>query len=324
MTEMNLYCAGGCSMNIGSMFALYDTSKDKHFAALKTYFIDTSRSNLDKRIDDDQLYIIDELDGSGKKRDRNYGTMSEKANEILHKFRPAKINIVLHSTSGGTGSTMAPILVSELLKRDAMVIVLAIGSTGSRIETENTIKTLKSYESISKLRSKPINVHYLENSASSPRGTVDADMKSAIGLLAGVYSGNNRELDTADIEHFLDYTKVTSNPPRLSYMGFFEKEFPELKGQYIQSLLSLTTNDISADVDVPVPYQAVAYIPDTLKDLIKKNLPIHIASVSGFFNPIIERLSKKLEAYDDANRAHVSKPILDSSDDSSTEEGLLL
>ena len=101
MSKVNLYCAGGASANIGKHFVKYRGKKDAGFSELSTFFIDSSRSNLDEHIPDDAIYLVDGLDGSGKRRDSNYPILAEKAKEILHKFKPADLNIVLHSAGGG-------------------------------------------------------------------------------------------------------------------------------------------------------------------------------------------------------------------------------
>jgi cell division GTPase FtsZ len=165
---INVYACGGAGINLGSQLVKFNNRKDPGFAELKTFFIDTSKSNIQSNIPEDNIYLVDGLDGSGKKRDTNYVALAECSKEILHQFKPADINIVLHSASGGSGSVIAPILVSELLSRKSLTIVILIGSTSSRIEAENTSKTLKSYEMISHKRNMPVIAAYKENSPSKP------------------------------------------------------------------------------------------------------------------------------------------------------------
>ncbi len=101
MSRVNLYCCGGASANIGKHFVKYRGKKDPGFSELSPYFIDASRSNLSEHVPDDIIYLVDGLDGSGKRRDSNYAVLAEKAKEILHRFKPADLNIILHSAGGG-------------------------------------------------------------------------------------------------------------------------------------------------------------------------------------------------------------------------------
>ena len=149
---LQIYAAGGAATNIAARFNKMRDQTSPGFAKISTRFIDTSRSNIDTSIPDSDVYLFEGMDGSGKLRRSNYATISERSKEILHRFKPQDTNVVIHSASGGSGSTIGPVLVSELLERGENVVVVLIGSTGSLIETENSLKTLQSYEAISKLR----------------------------------------------------------------------------------------------------------------------------------------------------------------------------
>lgn len=101
MAKVNVYCAGGAASNIGRHFIKFSGRQDAGFAELNTFFIDASRSNIGNDIADDVVYLVDGLDGSGKRRDSNYAALAERSKEILHRFKPASLNIVIHSASGG-------------------------------------------------------------------------------------------------------------------------------------------------------------------------------------------------------------------------------
>ena len=99
--KMNLFALGGAGINIAEHFVKYANKQEPGFAEINPVFVDTSRSNLTANIPESMIYLVDGLDGSGKKRDTNYTVLSESSKDILHKFKPADINIVLHSGSGG-------------------------------------------------------------------------------------------------------------------------------------------------------------------------------------------------------------------------------
>lgn len=99
--KISIYAAGGGALNIVSELAKYTKKEEEEFADMSLFFIDTSRSNLSSNIPDDSVYLVEGLDGSGKRRDSNYTALSECSKEILHTFKPGDLNIVVHSASGG-------------------------------------------------------------------------------------------------------------------------------------------------------------------------------------------------------------------------------
>ncbi len=100
--RLMIYASGGFGINVASELAKFE-GENKGYADLSICFIDTSRSNLigKKEIKPENVYILDNVDGSGKKRDQNYEVLSESAKDILHKYKPGDVNVVLHSASGG-------------------------------------------------------------------------------------------------------------------------------------------------------------------------------------------------------------------------------
>lgn len=322
--EMCLYGCGGAGINLVSSLVSYNGEKTDGFAKIHTFFLDTSTSNLPTNTPEDHVYVIDGLDGSGKKRDSNYQIISERSKEMLHRFKPGVINVVVHSASGGSGSVIGPTLVSELLNRGAAVIVIMIGSSDSRIEANNTINTLKSYEVISQKRETPVVAVYYENTKDMPRGRVDQRINTTIALLAAIFSSENRELDSADLINFLNYQKVTSFKPKLSYLDFFSKIIEIGKDQSIVTLVTLTDEATDSAVNLPVEYQAVGFISDATKKNIDIQLPIHTAVISGYFHDVMHRLNERLNTIDEARATHVDKSILDNKHVASTDEGLVL
>jgi hypothetical protein len=222
-----------------------------------------------------------------------------------------------------TGSVLGPIIVSELLDRNEPTIVIAIGSTGSRIETDNTVRTLKSYEMISRKRELPVNVYYRENATSLSRGQVDSDVHLAVTILAAIFSGQNKELDSSDLKNFLNYTRVTSYNPKLSLLDFFSQEIVIGKGQSVISLVTLVDENTASDASIPVEYQAVGYLSDDTKKLVTAGLPIHACVISGYFNGVIDTLNDKLLEFDEVRQIVQEKSIV-GDNESHTTEGLIL
>lgn len=330
MAKMNIYGCGGAGLNIAYDFLKYqDVEKeDDGFSSVSTFFIDTSRSNIRKDAPDSQIYLFDSLDGSGKKRDANYSAIAERTREMLHEFTPGDINIVVHSASGGSGSVIGPLLVSEMLGKHN-VIVAIIGSSDSRIETDNTCKTLKSYEAISRKREFPICAFYYENTPESPRGPNNNRLIQDLVMVSLFFSGQNPELDKADLTNFLNYTKVTSWPGAFSKLrtviGTSKLALP--KNEVAVSCATLTTEHESSVVEEPVEYQGVGFISkeghSKLSGIETMATPYHLVVSSGFFLPVIESLSKKIKVHDDYRSTIVHKSIL-TDNDLANDDGMIL
>lgn len=320
---MMIYATGGSGCNIVSNFLKQMTKESTGMTLFGCVYIDTSRSNLNPNIPLSDTYLVDNLDGSGKLRASNYQALSDCSRDILLKHKPADINVVIGSASGGTGSVISPILVSQLLDRGEDVIVIAIGSTSSRIETENTLKTLKSYEMISQKRETPVIMAYRENSQKKPRADVDGEVEMLIATLAVMFSGNNRELDSSDLSNFLNYQKVTNFKPKLSHLDIFSGNVTLAKGQALVSLVTLMDSTSDAESGVLTDYQAVGFIPETAKAYLGQQLPIHAAVVSGYFNGVAEALEAKISSYDEVRKSIVEKPITDRNTQA-TDDGIVL
>lgn len=95
--------AGGAATNIISTH--YGIQQSEGFAEIHTCFADTSLSNVrDKigtKIKEEDVYIIEGGDGSGKLRQYNSSEITKNIKPILHKFKPEDFNILVFSASGG-------------------------------------------------------------------------------------------------------------------------------------------------------------------------------------------------------------------------------
>jgi hypothetical protein len=327
MTTLNLYGCGGTGINIAMQFQKFAGLQDPGFCKMQTYYIDTSSSNTSSNSSSDNTFIVDGLfnnkEGSGKVRGSNYDPISERSKEILHKFKPGNVNIVIHSGSGGSGSVIGPVLVSELLARDETVIVLMVGTTSSRIEIDNTKKTLVSYENISQKRGKPVICFYRENSKETPRGAVDNAMQVAVVILAAIFSGENRELDSADLSNWLNYNRVTGYTPKLNLLEFSSTAVALGKNQTLISLATLTDDKSHSDADIPVEYQCVGYLGDQAASKIGMKLPIHACIVGGFFTDAVNKLTERIKMFDEIRATVVEKSIAKDMK-SDTDDGLVL
>ena len=187
-----IYAVGGCGINIGRQAAAVSNEFSEH----DVFFVDTSESNLRKPgINRDKVFLFEGIDGSGKVRAENHKAIGKSVLKILEQFKPGKFNIIVNSASGGSGSIIGHSILAELKKRGEQVVMILIGSTASHIEIENTVKTLKSLDALADKVGSPVVMHYLENSATLDRKSIDANAAGAITMLLALFAGVHDELD---------------------------------------------------------------------------------------------------------------------------------
>lgn len=310
---------GGMGINIAKKFV---GKKEEGFAEYDVFFCDTSKSNLTGTLDESKTYLFEGLDGSGKLRKSNYDVISERAKPVLQKVKPSDVTILVTSCSGGSGNVIAGILANEILKKEGIVVLACVGSTDSKIETENTIKTLKTFDSISSKNEKPLLAMYIENDQERGRGAVDHIIESNVILMSMFFSGANRELDSSDLKNFIRYDKVTSYGSRLTLLDFFSGPIELGRDQSLVSLVTLTDDNTSSASNVPVEYQAVGFMADNVKTKAQVKLPIHMAAIGNHFHNVVDRLEAKLKEINEARSAVLERQI-SSKDQATTSDGFV-
>ena len=293
---MKIYACGGAGINVAKNFESHRNRREEGFSSLDIVYIDASSSNVASiNTDKDNVYLLEDTygnvkEGGGKKRRLNYEDISARASEILLKYKPEKINVVIHSFHGGSGSVIGPVIVSNLLEKGNAVIVIGIGGSDSSIELSNTIDTINSYAAISKLRKHPVPCIYYENSKETPRGMVDSKIVSNIVMLSVFFSGGNHEMDYTDMYNFLNYNEVTDYSPKLSYLEFYTGSIEVGKGNNLISVATLSDASTPTQTGHVVEYQCTGFITNDVKEKLKVDMPIHLCVVDGVFNDILHRL----------------------------------
>lgn len=328
--QIRVYCCGGAGINIGALLEEFRNTGDTATGKLNITYIDTSKSNLSRNrhaIAEEHTYVIDGLDGSGKIRAENYEAIVQHSKDVLQAHKPMDLNIVISSAAGGSGSVIAPTIVGELLDRKVPVIVMLVGSTSTRLDTENTLKTIKSYESVSRMKKAPVVAIYSENSDKITRREVDDSMKFAVLSLAVLYSRQNHELDSQDLFNWLRYDRVTSFHPQLSALTIMDgRELPsELKELgHVISVATVGSNPDQVHFPITPDYQCAGFLPDTASDRFKERCPFNFIVSDGIFPEIHVRLEKFLKSLDEGSAARVVKRNILTKDDDVTENGLVL
>lgn len=99
---VNIIGCGGCGYNVASLLEPARAKDVVGFAKYNLCYIDTSKSNMiRKKINMDDVYLFEDMDGSGKIRKENHKVISANTKAVLQKFKPTAFNIVVHSAAGG-------------------------------------------------------------------------------------------------------------------------------------------------------------------------------------------------------------------------------
>lgn len=329
--QITLYACGGAGVNIAKFFEKYrktsleDHPDDQAFARISPVYIDTSQSNLRSDVPEEATYVIRDRDGSGKVRGENADVITKCTLDILQKHKPANVSIVISSTGGGSGSVIAPSIVSELLERGKTVIVCAIGSEDSKIELENTSKTIKTYENIAKLRKKPVIMLYASNDDhETGRAGVDAEMTQAITKIAALFSRHNRELDSKDLENWIFYNNVTSFAPKLCFLDFYPGKITNLKNGEVVSVATLCLDGMSSSTGMVVEYQAVGYVTEEQNKKTTLTSALHYVILDNIISDIYDEIANKLRLRQEQADARIVKQSILSDNDKPTSNGLIL
>lgn len=327
--NLQVYSCGGLGINIGKELITDDLvgRNELGFAKIDVAFIDTSMSNL-KGVNPESTHVIEEVDGSGKVRSHNVEEISRQVRAILRKFEPKDINVVVSSGGGGSGSVFAPLIVSELLQQKKPVIVILVGSCNSIAELNNTISTIKSYESISSRTGQPIPLAYFQNSQEKTRSEINSTIRRAILMYAILFSRQNDELDSQDLQNFLYYNNIAKFPPRLVDIVVAENvEFCSAVGDIVTLVSINKQNDHSELNTLNIPEaRFTGYVQSEVLQItpLKDSFPLHYAICHGGIAQTVKALQSKLSDYEAATRSAIVSDRVVSKTDAVHDSGLIL
>lgn len=239
MSDINLYLCGGSGINIGGTYkriAKCTNGKEANFIG-----IDFSGNNIP---DNDLFPVLQGNEGgSGKVRSENYKGTDIFLESVLSQHKPNKFNIVVMSSSGGSGSVIGHDLIKELLIQDKVVVGVIIGDNSSNVEMQNNVNTFMTLDSYRRELNKPIAYTYAENQTGKTRGQINEGICNRLDLLSMLLTEQNEEMDYKDVRNFFCYTNATNIPATLTQLNFFDQDsIKEYKGKPPVALASLYTS----------------------------------------------------------------------------------
>lgn len=316
--KMRVYGCGGMGINIAAYFN--NAAVEPNCAVVMPAYIDTSRSNLRDEFNSEDIFVLDNVDGSGKVRKENHAEISNVLRQILLQVEPADFNVVVFSASGGSGSVIGPLIMAELLERGHTAVAVVVGSDESIITANNTLNTLKSLESISKRANLPVVMYYDHNDRDRRRGDVDANLHLAISSLAVLSSKQNREMDTRDIANWAQFSKTTSVGPQLAQLEVFADAEQAGKIKDPISVASIYVSEEVKPVGLVPEYHAAGYLSE---DSDKFEQLHYVITIDALPN-IVDSVKKTLEQYHTQRDSRVKQASILGDDDQTTDSGLVL
>lgn len=332
--NLRIYCCGGGGINIGKKLASFRNA-EPGFPNTSLAFVDTSKSNLVGFDGVPDVYFIrdvindEDLDGGAKVRRENVDAITRCVPEILQKFQPGDFNIVISTGSGGSGGVIAGTIVSQLLKDDHPTIAVMIGSIDTKLEAENTLKSLQSYENIARsVVKKPVALIYLENSPEHPRKLVNEQAVSIISDLKVLFSGENIELDTRDLYNWLNFDRCTSNEPRLAMLDIIDSSSIDddlLKSiGNVMSVAILSSEEEDCQLPFFTEYRCTGFIPEPLRDKLSDRKDIMFVLNDGIVQLVNKHLQTVVKDMDAKQSSRIRTESIVSKTNEANESGLLI
>ena len=324
--KMVVYGCGGTGINVARHIANRSQEFNSDaFADREIFFLDTSASNLGGLSSKDpNVYVYEDADGAGKNRRHVANIIMENVNPVLLKFKPAEINIVIASNSGGSGSVIAPSLISELLSRGENVIFFGVNSYEDRKALENVIASMKTYESIAKLREKPVVACLFENTPEMSENAVNKRISDNVIMLSALFSRNNEGLDTQDLRNWLNYDKVTGFNPSFSQLVIQVGEVNKSPEHHlIASAVLSPSRDNHKPYGFMVDYQTVGYFDQKKTNDQLNNEPVNYLIYDGTIEATFKKQQKMLHDMDEEAQARTKKRSILSSGDKAESNGLM-
>lgn len=195
-------------------------------------------------------------------------------------------------------------ITKELISNGYNTIVIAVDSKHSLKEIDNTIKTLKTYQSFAASTKKPISMFYIENTS---RREADERAIRFINLLSLlVNKDHTAEFDTADLSNFINFHKVTDNTPTVSIIEINANEniVPEKNTSIVSTIL--VTTDAHSTINPATPeYLSTCVVTDPNY----RNEDIRVDNVLGKLVLIVEQLEELVNNHQNNKKLNKFKDL---------------
>lgn len=259
MTALRLWACGGAGANICKQVTSLKSSVTN--ADLNPVYVDTSDANYRTGFEKESIFVIPNVAGSGKLQSENIEEIKRAIPELLLAHEPADFNIVLFSTSGGSGSTTGTLLMAALLEAGHPAIAVTLGTMESSVSITNTMNTFRSLNGIVRQRKVPISMFYHLQEVDKPEQVANDIIISAISCISLMASQLNDDLDKRDIHNFVFYPNVTKADPTLLAFDIIaeDEQLSDIGISTVVSMVDILPNRTVMPKEATPFYRTVGY-----------------------------------------------------------------
>jgi len=192
------------------------------------------------------------------------------------------------------------------------------------LDCENSLKTIKSYESIAKMCKAPVVMLYVQNSNTTTREEADQLLVSSVLSLCALYSRENREMDSRDLFNWLRFDKVTTYPVQLASLTVLcNQDTPKDIGNVI-SVATLVKEGMSTTMQSMPEYQCSGFLPSDAYNKVLEKTPMHFVVSDGIVPEIGKHLQHILTELQHAQDARLKVTGVLTANDKAVGSGLIL
>jgi len=333
-----VHFCGGAGLNLAHVLETKGLYKQgSGFCEVIPRYIDTSESNI-RKLKKDNFWRVssknvatNQIHGSGSERRTNFAVIGANLEEYLTTYGYMKkvigeFHIVIFSASGGTGSILGPLLVTNLRKNDIPVVAIVIGDSSNGLSCKNTLNTIASLDAMAKrVAKKPFTIAYMNNFAVDGKtslereNTVNESIYTMLTTLSLFMSGSNDDIDTKDMVNFVspdEYSTIKIAPALYSISIFTNDKI--VNDPTAVNLLgrTLTVADESHTMELTLLHHKHGTIAESnVIDVIGEVTPLHILLSGECLNAEHKTLTNTVAEYETIMNSITSTELLGAGED---------
>lgn len=291
---------------------------------VKVCYVDTSvDANLVGDEPAENVYVAEGIEGAGKiRRDSHVAFTNENATrQIIQRFNPNGLIVVVFSASGGSGNTIGAALMEELLGMGERVVGLVIGSSENALSMKNTLDSIKTLDVKARKAGKPFVIHYEDNRDNSDREAVDEAIKANIAALVVLAGPQIRELDRTDVLNWLRFDRVPgiNVAPQLCILDIVTEGHALSDVADPISVASIISNPSETLSGVMPDYSTVGYHP--ADGVVRKSY--HYAISVDAVPRLAAQLAEDMAEVEKRRAARKQNQSISTKDDNVTDDGMV-
>lgn len=175
------------------------------------YCIDTCDKNITDAHRGMNVFTTEGTRGAGKNRKYMVDKIRNQIPAIMDFIPEADFYILGYGLGGGSGSTIAPLIINRLADRNAAFVSFVIGGVESTEVLDNCRDTLKSLEAISVRKAIPIVVNYTSNANGASYEVLNEAVVADIRRVVCLTNQNHQRMDYLDVTNWVRFTDKHKN-----------------------------------------------------------------------------------------------------------------